>query len=260
PSISLIKLSVQYSGEKLDKLKSNYKEWCEEITIALSLNGLYEYVVNNIIETSSNEPCALVNYTANLRLAYVFIASSVAPSEWPFLDMVKGPSINWETLQACHQKEGPVCQVQLLQQALSIQCTKDTPLPETADKICALIERAFAMGDIKPDLLCCIMLLNSLSEHFPHVHSIISRDITASTDASPYTSMKIHQFLENEQSLLENDVCNDFHPSVTLTAHTKPTRPPNRLICSNSTCGKSGYTIEYCIKPGGGMAGKTLTE
>ncbi|KAF8234927.1 hypothetical protein L208DRAFT_1545397, partial [Tricholoma matsutake] len=116
------------------------------------------------------------------------------------------------------------------------------------------------MWDIKPNLLCCIALLNSLSEHFPHACSIISCDIMASTDASPYTSMKICQLLENEQSLLENDVCNDFRPSVALTAHTKPTRPSNRLICSNSTCAKSGHTIEYCIKPGRGMAGKTLTE
>ncbi|KAF8233475.1 hypothetical protein L208DRAFT_1218032, partial [Tricholoma matsutake] len=238
PSISLIKLSVQYSGEKLNKLKSNYKEWCKEIAIALSLNGLYEYIVNNIIEPSSNEPHALVNYKANLRLTYAFIASSVAPSEW-LGTSPPGPTSTTGSFHPMH---------------------KGHPPPETADKICTLIERAFAMGDIKPDLLCCIALLNSLSKHFPHAHSIISRDIMASTDASPYTSMKIHQFLENEQSLLENNVCNNFRPSVALTAHIKLTRPPNGLICSNSTCGKSGHTIKYCIKPGEGMAGKTLTE
>jgi hypothetical protein len=65
PSISLIKLSVQYSGAKLDKLKSNYKEWCEEITIALSLNGLYEYVTGDITEPTSVEPRALTNWKAN---------------------------------------------------------------------------------------------------------------------------------------------------------------------------------------------------
>src|SRR5277367_1841370 len=141
-----------------------------------------------------------------------------------------------------------------------IQCTAATPLPETADKICTLIEHAFAMGDIKPDLLCCIVLLNSLSKHFPHARSIISRDIAASTDALPYTSMKIRQFLENEQSLLENNVRNDFRSPITLTARTRPTKPSSGLVCSNSACGKMGHTIEWCIKQGGGMAGKTLTE
>jgi hypothetical protein len=60
PSVAPIKLSVQYSGEKLDKLKSNYKEWCEEITIALSLNGLYEYVTGTITAPATSETRALI--------------------------------------------------------------------------------------------------------------------------------------------------------------------------------------------------------
>jgi hypothetical protein len=151
PSISPIKLSVQYSGEKLDKLKSNYKDWCEEITIALSLNGVYEYVAGTVPEPPTSDIHSLANWTANSRLTYVFIASSIVSLERPFIDMKKGTNTNWETLRKCHQAEGPVRQVQLLQQALSTQCTNDTPLPEMADKICALIDRAFAMGDIKPD-------------------------------------------------------------------------------------------------------------
>ncbi|KAF8226336.1 hypothetical protein L208DRAFT_1501050 [Tricholoma matsutake] len=35
------------------------------------------------------------------------------------------------------------------------------------------------MGTVISDLLCCIALLNSLSSHFPHAHSIISCDIAA---------------------------------------------------------------------------------
>jgi hypothetical protein len=66
-----------------------------------------------------------------------------------------------------------------------------------------LIEHTFSMGDIKDDLLCCITLLNSLSEHFPDACSIISRDIATLTESTPYTSKDIHRFLENEQSLLE---------------------------------------------------------
>ncbi|KAF8221466.1 hypothetical protein L208DRAFT_1531995 [Tricholoma matsutake] len=260
PSISLIKLSIQYSGEKLDKLKSNYKEWCEEITIALSLNGLYEYVTGDITEPTSMEPWALANWKANSRLAYAFLASSISPSKHLFIDIKKGPDVNWTTLKDRHQKEGPVHQVQLLQQALSIQCMKDIPLPETAEKICNLIERAFSMGDIKADLLCCIALLNSLSDNFPHACSIISRDIAASTAASSYGSKDIHLFLENEQSLLKNDQRNDSRSPVALTARTKPPKSSNVPTCGNPVCKRTGHTMEYCIKPGGGMAGKTIEE
>lgn len=144
--------------------------------------------MGEIQEPDSTKQHALVNWKANSRLAYAFIALSISP-----------------LLQDHHQKEGPICQVQLLQQALSVQCTKDVPLPKTTEKICTLIERAFAMGDIKADLLCCIALLHSLSDNFPHARSIISRNITALTDAAPYGSKDICLFLDNEQFLLEND-------------------------------------------------------
>jgi hypothetical protein len=55
-SISPIKLSVQYSGEKLDKLKSNYREWCEDVTIGSSLNGFYEYVTRDVKAPPAMEP------------------------------------------------------------------------------------------------------------------------------------------------------------------------------------------------------------
>jgi hypothetical protein len=174
--------------------------------------------------------------------------------------MTKGPSTTWTIIKDCHQKEGPICQVQLLQQALSIQCTKDTPLPETADQICTLIERAFAMGDIKADLLCSIAILHSLSHHFPHARSIISCNISNSSLTSPYTSTDIRQFLENEQSLIKNDQHSENRSSIVLTAHTKAPRMSSPLLCSNPVCKKTGHTIEFCIKQGGGMAGKTIED
>ncbi|KAF8233884.1 hypothetical protein L208DRAFT_1553889, partial [Tricholoma matsutake] len=186
-------LSTQYSGDKLNKLKSNYKEWKEDISIALSLNGLFEYVTGEVPEPASNEPHALSNWKANSRLAYAFIASGVASSECSFLDSSKSVKTNWEILGNHHQKEGPVRQVTLLQQALA-KCTPNTPLPEMAEWICMLIEHAFAMGDITSDLLCCITLLNSISSHFPHAHSIISCNIAASMPSAPYTSKNIHFF------------------------------------------------------------------
>ena len=257
PSISLIRLSTQYTGDKLDKLKSNYKEWREDITISLSLNGLFEYISGDVPEPPSSEPRALSNWKANSRLAYAVIASGVAPPERSFLNSAKTTPENWIILRDRHQNEGPVRQVALLQQALSTQCTKEIPLPETAEKICTLIERAFAMGNITSDLLCCIALLNSLSSNFPHARSIISRDIATSTSSSPYTSTDIRLFLENEQSLQDTDTRNTHQP-VALAASSKPHRSSGVPTCSN--CKRSGHSNDYCISRGGGMEGKTIDE
>jgi hypothetical protein len=95
PSIPLIKLSAQYSGENLDKLKSNYKEWCEEITIALSLNSLYKYVISEVSQPLSIATHALVNWNANRCLVF------------PFLNMMKGPDTNWTSLKIITKKRVP---------------------------------------------------------------------------------------------------------------------------------------------------------
>jgi hypothetical protein len=94
-SISPIKLSVQYSREKLDKLKSNYREWCKDVTIGLFLNDLYEYVTGDVKAPPAIEPRALSNWKANSHLAYAFLASSVSSSECSFMDIVRGhPSVS----------------------------------------------------------------------------------------------------------------------------------------------------------------------
>ncbi|KAF8238592.1 hypothetical protein L208DRAFT_1487574 [Tricholoma matsutake] len=68
-------------------------------------------------------------------------------------------------------------------------------------------------------------------------------------------------FLKNEQSLLEN-----HHHSNSSIASTRmnncrsPSRPPSLYLCMNPACKKPGHTIEYCIKPGGGMAGRSIEE
>ena len=116
------------------------------------------------------------------------------------------------------------------------------------------------MGDIKADLMCCITVLNSLSDNFPHACSIISHNIATSTATSPYGSKDIHLFLENKQFLLKNNQCNDSCSPITLTACTKPSKSSNISTCGNPVCKRTGHMTEYCIKPGGGMARKTIEE
>lgn len=258
PSITQIKIGSQFQGEsKLDKLATNYKDWEDEISIVLSLNGLYGYVTGTTpAPEASQEPRAYNNWKHNDDLANALITSSITKSEKDFFDRSKPSKKNWETLKERHQNEGPVKQVTLLQQALNTQCSKEEPLPLTARKICDLIQRAFEIGTITPDLLCSIALLNSLSSHYPHARSIISRDISLSSKERPYTSKDIRLFLENEQTILDANKTRDTPEPFTLATRTSKTFTPT--TCSN--CKRSGHSNAYCISEGGGMAGKTIED
>ena len=140
PSITLLRCSTTYTGLKLDKLTANYKTWLKSVDLFLTLTGLAGYAKGTVDRPKSNQPCALANWEANNALAAALISSTIEPTKWEYIDRDKGAKACWDTLKLRHQSEGPIWQVQLLQEALSTQCTRSTPLPTTAEKICSAID------------------------------------------------------------------------------------------------------------------------
>jgi len=255
PSIPLLCCSSIYTGPKLDKLKANYKTWLKSADLFLTLTGFAGYTKGMVIMPGPNEPCALTHWQANDTLAADLISSTIEPTEWKYIDCNKGAKACWDTLKVCHQSEGPIWQVQLLQEALSTHCSKTTPLPVTAEKICSAIDCAYDMGDISKDLLKCIALLGSLGSDFPHLHSIITRDISAASSSAPFTSVDLCTYLDGEQNLLSSDAKCAPIPDSALSAQAKVVNP---IVCTN--CKRNRHTTTYCISPGGGTAGKTIED
>ncbi|KIJ22718.1 hypothetical protein M422DRAFT_196854, partial [Sphaerobolus stellatus SS14] len=252
PSILALRHTQTYTGPKLDKLKSNYNIWLKSTDLFLTLAGCIGYAKAIIPPPGPTEPRALANWYANDALTAALIASTIEVSEWEFIDRDLGASSCWNSLKTRHQSEGPIRQVQLLQEALTTKCSKDTPLPTTAEAICKAIDRAYEMGEITQDLLKCIALLSSLSD-FPHLRSMITRDLSIATKSIPFTSAQLRAYLDGEQTLMNSDSKNIPDPLI-LAAQTKSPI----VVCSN--CKRNGHVVTYCISSGGGMEGKTIEE
>ena len=266
PSVILNRSSTPYAGEKLSKAKGNYRQWYEDMLIHLMGNCLFDYIEgDNTAPSATLEPHAHKNWLANDRQAWSIIAGSVDPSERTYIKLEGGGAttakVAWTALKMQHENEGPIRQVNLLQKALAAKCTKETPLPETGRQICEDIKRAFTIGTLNEDLLCCIALMNVL-EDFPHLRTTVSTGLTNSKEGS-YTSENILLLLETEQALHDADTLkrgrnNLIVESTALAAQTKPSKSHNIPTCS--VCKRSGHTNTYCVMTGGGMAGKTIAE
>jgi hypothetical protein len=210
-------------------------------------------------------PPAHKNWLTNDRQAWSIIAGSVDPSKRAYIKLESGGATTakaaWITLKVRHENEGLIRQVNLLQKALAAKCTKEIPLPETGCQICEDIKRAFTIGILNEDLLCCIVLMNALKD-FPHLRTTVSTSLTNLKTGS-FTSENILLLLETEQALCDADSSKRNHnnPSIestALAAQTKPSKSHNATICSN--CKRPGHTTLYCVSPGGGMAVKTISE
>ena len=266
PSIVLNRSSTPYAGEKLSKAKGNYRQWYEDMLIQLMGNCLFDYIEGDTPTPSATlEPRTHKNWLANDRQAWSIIAGSVDPSERVYIKLESGGATTakaaWTALKTRHENEGPIRQVNLLQKALAAKCTKEISLPETGRQICEDIKRAFTIGTLNQDLLCCIALMNAL-EDFPHLRTTVSTNLTDSK-AGSYTSENILLLLETEQALRDADSSkrnrnNQIIESTALAAQTKPSKSHNAPTCS--VCKRTGHTNTYCVMQGGGMAGKTITE
>jgi hypothetical protein len=90
PSISLTRPNNVFAGEKLDKLKSNYKKWNKDMTHYLAINGLLSYILGEKSKPSpSSEPRAHENWIENDRFAYTAIAMNVSDDDEAELEMAK---------------------------------------------------------------------------------------------------------------------------------------------------------------------------
>ena len=105
------------------------------------------------------------------------------------------------------------------------------------------------------------MLMNTL-KNFLHLSTAISTSLMNSKSGS-YTSKDILILLKTEQALhnthtLKCNCRNQFVESTVLVAQFKSPKSTNIPTCSVCKC--PGHTNNYCVMPGGGMAGKTITE
>lgn len=265
PIITQIKISLHYAGDLLAKDDGKWTPWSKYMKLELTMGGLYEYIFDTPdIPNQLYEPRAYRNWHWNDRLAKSFLMLGLSESERNLADDMLDAKSLWEYLQARHGGAGPVQQVPLLQEALTMKCSPAEPLTKTIDRIFKKINHAFDVGAVTKELLQSIAALSSLSDNslYASAQSIISRDLAAATATAPYGPDEIRRFLENEQTLYAADKgMTDSQPTA-LAAWT-PNRRDNLICNSCKAQGRStftGHTKPWCILEGGGMAGKSIEE
>jgi len=180
-----------------------------------------------------------------------------APSEHPFIEGCDSTKAVWLTLQQHHVHQGPMSQVTLIQEALSARYSSSTPFAETTLILCNLNRRIWDMGAPNPEGFLCILMLLALSadESLSAIRDAIVSGLSTATKDHAYTSANIVAHLDYKQqahSMRTVPVPAEAHAGQCSFSDLKQT------ICSN--CKKPRHTSEFCIQPGGRMAGKTIVE
>ncbi|KAK0468819.1 hypothetical protein IW261DRAFT_1573431 [Armillaria novae-zelandiae] len=268
PSISVVTIqSSLFMVANLNKEINNWQEWSDNVLNHLAMSGGIDGHLLNCLPCpdKSLEPRAYMNWQTNDRAICAFMNLKAVKAEKDFMSGHSSSSkAVWTALKMCHEQEGPIIQVNLIQEALNIRYSRSEWLAITTSRLVELNTRIWKMGSPSPNLFLCILMLNSLSGELATVRTSIAPSINCSTKTNPVSSSNIRRDLDTQQQLFDTDdaKANDIALSVTTTTcpclqNTAST--PN--LCINPKCPTpNGHTMPYCVVEGGGMEGKTIDE
>ena len=185
-----------------------------------------------------------------------FLQHALSPTDFTLTaDRPTGHAM-YAALRNRHEKCRPFAQLLLLKEYLDIFFDDETPFDHTCAQIEELHERICNMGPIDDDKLLTFGYLHALGDRYMHLQSTIQIQST-----HPNFDTKSVQLLFDRESCLKRNQkkAATAIPSnpIALAASTNTTRPP-RAPCGN--CKRTNHATDYCIHPGGKLAGKTIEE
>ena len=246
----------------LDITKSNWTEWDHMLSLAVHQCGIRPYLEGEIpCPDVLVSPDAYHVWKHNDDSLSAFITRYISKSDVIRTKDCKTAATLYKRLESLHQNQGVYAQLTLLTKALQIRLKYDTPLSETAAEIINYHTQIMAIGSLKDDDIRAALLLHSMSDAFPHLQDVVQN----MTHLPNFSSEMILQRIYSEDALIrrrqELGIANPT-PTVPLpsqTAFAAQSRPSTtKVICTH--CKRTGHSADYCIAPGGKMAGRTVDE
>ena len=260
PIVERETIKSPFKGEKLDKDAANWVPWRRDIQNYLDMISLSSHLTDSsLIPLPDVQPNAYRNWLSNDRSVRGYIKSAIAKPEHELIDNLDLAHQCWSTLSTYHLDEGPIKQANLIQGALAMRIDRDDQMMVKLRQLRDDLSRAFEMqGGINKETFICIVALQALGTGLDHSRAIIQRDMSSSLPSSPYTPDKLIKFMEQEYHMLMGDKQRGAKGDAIALAAQASLKGKQIVTCSN--CKRTGHIAQWCIRPGGGMAGKTIEE
>ncbi|KAG0698737.1 hypothetical protein DFH29DRAFT_770624, partial [Suillus ampliporus] len=147
------------------------------------------------------DPTGASVWDLNNLCIIVALRTRSSSEEQDFLCAFTDAHLAWLALKSRHEKVGPIAQIILIQQGLTIKYKHTKHLSTTSTQLSDLVHRIYAIGLPKEEDFLTILMLNAMSEDLPHVWNHIADSLAISTLTTPYGPSNIRARLDVEQQL-----------------------------------------------------------
>jgi hypothetical protein len=159
----------------------------------------------------------------------------------------------WTNLLTCHKKQGPITQVQLIQEVLSISYSKDmTTWQATTDHMRDLCDRIYTQAVPTKDVMFMLAMLTRLKNEADNIHSKMTCYYISNKAAN---SIALSEHIE-QKIVYKNKRKNSPDTALAIQTSSCHNHTLNK-ICSNPICPHlNGHLRSDCWEKGGVMEGK----
>ena len=166
-------LSNDTKFSPLSLAKDNWPKWKQKLLQVLGMSDLDNYIFGTINQPDAAvDPSSARNWLKNHAKTVSFLSMHVEDAELPCLTGVVDASVAWNKLLAPNEKQGPITQVRLIQEALSISYSDDvSSWPATTDRLRELCSRIYSQLVPNEDVMFLVTMLNALEQKADHIRS-----------------------------------------------------------------------------------------
>jgi hypothetical protein len=241
-------LSNDTKFSPLSLAKDNWPKWKQKLLQVLGMSDLDDYIFGHIQQPDpAIDPTSARNWTKNHTKTISFLSMHVDDSELPSLTGQTNASVAWNLLLARHERQGPITQVRLIQEALSVSYSDDvSSWPATTDRLRDICGRIYAQVVPTQDVMFLVSMLNALEHKADHIRS----EMTSYFLSNPAATSEVLANRINQEVVYKTKTESS---EIALSAqHRRPAR--SGKICFN--CKRSGHLADSCFQKGGAMEGK----
>src|SRR6202167_2174026 len=246
------------NDEKIPKLclsKDNWPFWSKKMLRIMKVSELHGYLFRRVPEPDiTSDPVSHHHWVGNNNKLVGFLEMYVDDRELPSLLSENAHTV-WNNLITRHEKQGPITQVRLIQEVLSISYSKDvTTWQATTDRMRDLCARIYAQAVPTQDIMFMLAMLTGLEREADNTRSEMTSYYISNKTAD---STALSERIEQEIVYKTKRESSSDTALAAQSSHRRNQNARSTKICSNPICPHpNGHLASDCWEKGGAMEGK----
>jgi len=193
-------------------------------------------------------------WTMNDDSIQAFILQHISEQDFKDVCDLQSSCAMFAQLHERYEKLGSHTQILLMEKAIRTEFMPGTCLAQTWDELDTLMRKIKAMGPLDYDQLQIACAIKGLGKHYENLQSTLQSIM----NQPGFTLRDIARCIIEEDNLIRNREEQGILPNSTAFASQTTGKPRTKTTCLH--CKRVGHFAEFCVQPGGKMAGKSLDK